>query len=116
MTKNNAQKTPPSTEMISKAKWAPIIKWKGGQLLTVRSFSIIRNEKTTYQYLITLDLPHDGEINPMQLTTDNSDTLSIEFKKHTESYRGSWVNYAIRWQEEEEPLLVLYFTCTRVSN
>jgi hypothetical protein len=96
-------------------KFTPKVKVDNNLLLTTRSFSIIRNEKLNYLYLLTIHIPHDGELNPKNLTNDNTSVVSIEFKKHTETYRGSWLNYAVKWEENEEPLLILYFTCTRVE-
>lgn len=93
----------------------PTIKLGSDRLLTVRDFVIARNERSTYQYMVTLNLPHDGEINVMKLETDNSVLLSFQFEKHEEIYRGSWVNYAEKWMEGEEVRLVLFFVGVRTK-
>lgn len=86
----------------------PAILRGGSKLYSVRAFSIVRNEKSTFQYLVTLTLDHEGEINVNHLTTDNSEVITFEFAKHQEQYKGSFVNYAIKWQENEKPSLILH--------
>lgn len=93
----------------------PVVRRKGSQLLSLRSFSIVRDQNATYSYLVILNLNHEGEINPMNLATDNSEIISFEFSKHTEEYRGSFINYGIVWDEGNKPVLKLFFTCVKIK-
>ena|SRR5271170_2398001 len=94
----------------------PGVKINDERLISIKSFNIIRSEKVSYQYLIELRLPHDGELNPNKMTTeDNVVLVEFNFSKHTEVYRGKWANYMIKWEDGSDPLLVLFFMGTKLQ-